>query len=229
MSFPASAVFQQDQWSLAGSDLSIGTSIGGRTQYAANIDPLWVANYVFRVFPAGYLEWEAWRERRRGRLRSAVIVPDCGRMHITQGESTTDDLVFTNDLPGGDNADVYFTNDLPGGDGAAVSFELGQTDGLTGLTLTAAALQFSSQIEVSEPTRLSLGRFIWIDARMYRVSEIINSTVYIDPPLKAPAASGTAIQGMGFINMVLSGQEDGLLQRGLTGFADVSVTMVEER
>lgn len=198
-----------EKWHVTGSDLSLGQSIGGRSQYAANIDPLWTAQFTYRIPKSKYLEWEAWRDMRGGQLRPHSVSPVAGRKHMADVGS----LTFT----GG----VTF--------GSGVTFGGVDSFGGKAVTFRAAGNQFSRFVSLENADELGLGKFIWIGQHMHRVVGVSGSDVTIAPPLRENVSIGTLVFAQGTVSMVLAAQGEGVLERTPYNATDVSVSMIEAR
>ena len=210
MTIPSTAKLTEDSWRLIGADIEFGRSLGGRAQVVSGIWPLWRTEQTYFVNPSTpteILAWEAFIEKRRGRFAATEITPKLIRRHWA-GDA---DILFSGGIP--------FTGGIPFGSGADFG-------GAT-ITLSANANQFAASIEVDDADPLVLGKFFWIDGYMYRVVEIEGTTISIEPPLRAAAASGTELAGTGSVTMTLEDAQTGQITWTHKGGEFVTVSFLE--
>lgn len=200
-----------EQWEIADPDLGIGPSLSGSVQAIAGPTPRWAAQFTFRValiHSTAWLEWEAWRAARRGRLVAEDIVPRAARM-LTGWEPG---VAF--------DGGVLFEG--------AIAFESGDGFGET-IEAGAAAAQYATSVPiVPGHASVPIGRFVWIGGVMHRVTSAAAGSINVQPPLRAAVAQGDAIETEGTVRMNLASSSEGVLT--ITGAAHQRVTigLIEE-
>lgn len=202
---PVGAYRRSEQWSLAGADIQIPTSLGGRSQTVAGLTPLWAVTYTYRVntkrSSTQWLEWEAWVSSRRGALISEDVEPPTVRM-ISPSEnpiSFDEGITFDDGL-------------LFNGDFAALAEPAGQ---------------YATSIRVGDASTMAVGRFFFLGDAMYRVTSVSGRIIGFQPPLRKAMPTGSEAVNFGSLPMQLVSQGDGGLIVDFEGFSDVTVTMIE--
>lgn len=206
MTLPASALQRSVKWQLTGGDLSFGTSLSGRQQFAAGPSPLWSAE-ISVILPRATgadLDWEAWVAQRRGRLVPDTITPPASRLHAP---------FVAADLPFSGDTDLTNADSLVLADPA--------------LSLTASAAQFATVIPVTDSTVCRVGKFVWINGYMHRVASVGGGTLEIQPPLRAPAVAGTPILASGTVTMTLAAPDEGAITLEPDLIATATITLLE--
>lgn len=205
MALPDGSILIEDKWRLSGAARQVGAALSGRRQVVANVTPRWMADLTFRVPFTGNRHFiaEAWIEGLRDGAVIDAIRPGALRMSFDLGVGVTYD--------------------------GGVTFDAGVTyDTDRSLALDAAAAQFATSITVDSSATLTIGKFIWIADRMYRVTSIAGQVVGILPPLRAAAAIGASVEGNATINMVLAAPDGGDLRRSVAGHSDFTVSLIED-
>lgn len=201
---PSTARLHDDSWSLIGTDAAAPVAISGQTQVVSNLTPLWSCDLtvMFRTQRSTqWLEFEAWRTARRGRLVSDEILPDRDRVTYGSGVVTFD---------------------------GGYEFDDGGFDGLPTATLAASVDQYATELTLTMGDEWFLpGRFFWIGDQMLQVISVSGPDITFEPPIRAAASIGTSVSGYGTISMSLSQSSEGIMTRGRRPTSEVTVRMVE--
>lgn len=222
MTFPASAIIQEEKWSIDEPVRTSGPSLSGQTQLIAMPAAAWVATISLFIPNSAAQDWRHWVIRHRGGLVPDLIGPTLFR---------TDTLQYYSEEPG--YSDGYDFSDGTGfvehlNPPGPVTLVGAHSAGATALSLKKVAKTPLTAADWSVAT------YIGLASRLYQVTGITidddyEATLSIWPPLRADAADEAELDEVPVTKMrVIDPSAGWVPDFSARGVSRLSLDMIED-